>query len=113
MASPGGRTALIVIAVVAAAALVALGWAAIRPGPMAFAGKTVPLDRYGGTPTGVPADFQARDLMAQGQYLTDAADCQACHTAPGGKPFAGGRAFDTPFGTIYSPNITPDAATGI
>lgn len=42
-----------------------------------------------------------------------AADCAACHTAPDGAPFAGGRAFKTPFGTIYSANITPDRDTGI
>jgi mono/diheme cytochrome c family protein len=53
------------------------------------------------------------DQIARGQYLTRAADCQACHSAPGGQPFAGGRAFVLPFGTLYSPNITPDAATGI
>jgi mono/diheme cytochrome c family protein len=53
------------------------------------------------------------DLVARGQYLTRAADCQACHTAPDGQPFAGGRAFVLPFGVLYSPNITPDAATGI
>jgi hypothetical protein len=48
-----------------------------------------------------------------GEYLTRAADCVACHTAPHGKPFAGGRAFKLPFGTIYSPNIRPDKQTGI
>jgi mono/diheme cytochrome c family protein len=37
----------------------------------------------------------------------------SCHTAPGGTPFAGGRALATPFGTFYSPNITPDVDTGI
>jgi cytochrome c553 len=47
-------------------------------------------------------------LVAKGEYLTKAADCAACHTAPGGKPFAGGRAFELPFGTIYSTNITPE-----
>jgi mono/diheme cytochrome c family protein len=52
-------------------------------------------------------------LVAKGEYLTKAADCTACHTAPGGKPFAGGRAFKLPFGTIYSTNITPDRETGI
>ena len=51
--------------------------------------------------------------MARGDYLTRAADCVACHTAPGGKQFAGGRAFKLPFGTLYSPNITPDRETGI
>ena len=39
-------------------------------------------------------------LVAKGEYLTKAADCAACHTAPGGEPFAGGRAFKLPFGTI-------------
>jgi len=48
-----------------------------------------------------------------GEYLTRAADCVACHTKDGGAPFAGGRAFKLPVGTIYSPNITPDKATGI
>jgi mono/diheme cytochrome c family protein len=52
-------------------------------------------------------------LVAKGEYLTTAGDCAACHTAPGGKPFAGGRAFKLPFGTIYSTNITPDQETGI
>jgi mono/diheme cytochrome c family protein len=53
------------------------------------------------------------ELIARGQYLTTAADCEACHTAPGGKPFAGGLPFKLPFGTIYSPNITPDTKEGI
>lgn len=53
------------------------------------------------------------DLVARGKYLTTAADCEACHTAPGGKPFAGGLAFKLPFGTIFSPNITPDPTAGI
>jgi mono/diheme cytochrome c family protein len=52
-------------------------------------------------------------LLAHGQYVATAADCVACHTVPGGKPFAGGRAFKLPFGTIYAPNITPDRETGI
>lgn len=51
--------------------------------------------------------------IQRGLYLTRAGDCKACHTAPNGQPFAGGRAVPTPFGTIYSTNITPDPATGI
>jgi mono/diheme cytochrome c family protein len=52
--------------------------------------------------------------IEKGRYLATAADCVACHTIQnGGKPFAGGRAIETPFGKITSPNITPDAATGI
>ncbi len=52
-------------------------------------------------------------MIAHGRYVADLADCAACHTAPGGKPFAGGLAMATPIGTIYSPNITPDKTTGI
>ncbi len=52
------------------------------------------------------------DIVARGKYLAQAADCAACHVAPGGA-LAGGRAFSTPFGTIYSSNITPDRKAGI
>lgn len=52
-------------------------------------------------------------VLARGEYLTKAADCVACHTVKGGKPFAGGLAFTLPFGKLYAPNITPDPATGI
>ena len=48
-----------------------------------------------------------------GRYLARAGDCEACHTAEGGKPYAGGRPVPTPFGIIYSTNITPDPDTGI
>jgi mono/diheme cytochrome c family protein len=54
-----------------------------------------------------------RELLARGKYLTQAADCAACHQAPGGRPFAGGLAFKLPFGTVYSTNITADLDTGI
>jgi cytochrome c553 len=50
---------------------------------------------------------------SRGEYLVTAASCRSCHTVPGGAPFAGGRAIPTPFGTIYSTNLTPDARTGI
>jgi mono/diheme cytochrome c family protein len=59
------------------------------------------------------AQSPASDLLARGEYLTRAADCASCHTTPGGKQYAGGRAFKLPFGTLYSPNITPDRVTGI
>ena len=52
-------------------------------------------------------------LIARGEYLARAADCAACHTVRGGKPFAGGLAFTLPFGKLWSSNITPDAETGI
>jgi mono/diheme cytochrome c family protein len=53
--------------------------------------------------------------VARGAYLANAADCVTCHTdrEHGGPPYAGGRAIATPFGTFYSPNITPDPDTGI
>ena len=59
-------------------------------------------------------DGQAFDRIEKGRYLTTVADCFACHTVPnGGKPFAGGRPIETPFGIITSSNITPDNETGI
>lgn len=51
--------------------------------------------------------------VARGAYLARIGDCVACHTKHGGTPFAGGFAMPTPFGTLYSPNITPDNDTGI
>jgi mono/diheme cytochrome c family protein len=59
------------------------------------------------------AQTLAADLVARGAYLARAGDCVSCHTAPGGQPYAGGYQLDTPFGYLLSPNITPDAATGI
>src|SRR6201991_3695616 len=53
------------------------------------------------------------ELVKRGEYLARAGDCIACHTAPEGKLFAGGRAMPTPFGTLYTSNITPDPVTGI
>ena len=52
-------------------------------------------------------------IIAQGKALADAADCTSCHTADPAKPFAGGKRIDTPFGAIYSPNLTPDRDSGI
>ena len=49
-----------------------------------------------------------QNLIKQGEYLARAGDCVACHTAKDGKPFAGGLPMETPIGTIYSTNITPD-----
>ncbi|WP_144640818.1 molybdopterin-dependent oxidoreductase [Bordetella genomosp. 13] len=51
--------------------------------------------------------------IERGRLVAAAGDCVVCHTAPGGTPNAGGLALDTPFGTIYTTNITPDADTGI
>ena len=59
-------------------------------------------------------DSQAFGQIERGRYLAIAADCVACHTVLDvGKPFAGGRPIETPFGNIVTPNITPDRDTGI
>lgn len=59
------------------------------------------------------ADPDSYVEVARGKTLVVSGDCIACHTARGGAPFAGGRALQTPFGTIMAPNITPDYATGL
>lgn len=53
------------------------------------------------------------EIEQQGEYLATAGNCVSCHTSEGGSQFAGGLAFETPFGLIYSTNITPDSETGI
>jgi mono/diheme cytochrome c family protein len=108
----------IIIAVAAAVVLVAGALALTTifgPDPFDFAGgHRVHLAGYQGPdPTGVPLDLKNASLIRRGEYLAWAADCQACHTASGGLPYAGGLPISTPFGTLYSTNITPDKATGI
>lgn len=53
------------------------------------------------------------DLVSRGQYLVTAGNCASCHTVSGGGFMAGGLAFETPFGVMYSTNISPDPETGI
>ncbi len=55
----------------------------------------------------------SRSAIERGRLIASAGNCVVCHTAPGGAPNAGGLAMDTPFGTIYSTNITSDPETGI
>lgn len=52
-------------------------------------------------------------LRARGADLARAGNCMACHTARGGTPYAGGRPIETPFGTLFSSNLTPDPRTGL
>jgi len=103
--------AIIIVAVVAAGVFFWL----VGPGPMAFAGgQTVALSDYReADPTGVPANLAGADQIKRGEYLIRAADCEVCHTAPGGAAFAGGLAIPLPFGTLYSTNVTSDKETGI
>ena len=67
----------------------------------AFAADPVQLDRMKST------------LIEQGRYLAAVGDCVSCHTRPNGALFSGGRPLNTPFGVIYSANITPDPNSGI
>jgi len=60
----------------------------------------------------VPATFSANSIV-RGEVLAAEGHCAACHTQPGGQPFAGGYGLHTPFGIIYGDNITPDPKTGI
>jgi len=53
------------------------------------------------------------ELVARGAYLARAGNCEACHTARGGAPFAGGVGIETPFGIVFGSNLTPDNDTGL
>ncbi len=83
----------------------------LRRQPLGAALALMLLTPVGLIPVG-PASAE-EDAGARGEYLVRAGGCFSCHTAPGGAPLAGGRALATPFGTFYSPNITPDPETGI
>jgi mono/diheme cytochrome c family protein len=90
-------------------AWVACAWlAALAPGAQiqTAAGADV-------TTANVQNIHAADSPMSRGEYLAHLGDCVACHSKHDGVPFAGGFPIPTPFGTLYSPNITPDKATGI
>ena len=92
------RFPLLVLLLVPALVVAWFWWLQIRisdqPQPMAGAGAS-------------------DELVARGAYLARAGNCMLCHTPVGGQAYAGGRAIETPFGTVYSSNLTPDPATGI
>lgn len=105
------RALIIGIATLALIAAAFGVWLVMGPGPMDFAaGKR---GAPGSSGSGPPLELGNASLIQRGEYLTRAADCQACHSTEGGQPFAGGRPFVLPFGTMYSTNITPDKNTGI
>lgn len=79
--------------------------------PASFVGLQF-LDDPGSNTPSVPVTDAGLQIR-QGQYLAQAGDCMACHTQRGAPAYAGGRRIETPFGALYSPNITPDAASGI
>jgi mono/diheme cytochrome c family protein len=104
-----------VVAAIVGLGVVITAYIVLGPSPTDFAGgKFVALSAYrDADPTGVAAELKSASLVERGEYLTRAADCEVCHTAENGTPFAGGLALVLPFGTIYSTNITPDVETGI
>lgn len=107
------------IFVLAAFGLVFVAWAVwvsgvFRHGSVetAQARRSSPAAAAVATPTAWK-EPQFASVVARGEYLARAGDCVACHTARGGQPYAGGLATPTPFGTLYSPNITSDRRYGI
>jgi mono/diheme cytochrome c family protein len=93
------RKQLILLAITVGVVLIALWW-------------FQPEDRQSGEAP-KPAYEPPADSIERGRELVTLSDCGSCHTVRGGAPFAGGHAIPTPFGTFYSPNITPDTQTGI
>src|SRR5665213_1133675 len=89
-------------------------WLAAQPAPSVTSAlppsRELPLDC--GSQRATPATAAA-PAPSRGEYLARIGDCEGCHTARGGAPFAGGVAMPTSFGTFYTPNITPDRDTGI
>jgi cytochrome c553 len=79
-----------------------------RPSAIACGSAALPAGRQVAAPAA-----PAAEAIARGAYLVRAGNCMGCHTERGGSPFAGGRAIQTPFGTVYAGNITPHKATGI
>jgi alcohol dehydrogenase (quinone), cytochrome c subunit len=96
----------------------ALPWIACIAGVVALGAliawfaTRLPIGKIGDRSAGI-AHIDDSALIKRGEYLAKAGDCVACHTAPGGEPFAGGLPMVAPIGTIYSSNITPDPETGI
>lgn len=96
--------------------VLARGWMWLAAGMAGLAGVAAalwPLKPALPLTAGPDVSLYSMRAVERGRLVAAAGDCIACHTAPGGKANAGGLALDTPFGTIYSTNITPDNDTGI
>lgn len=91
--------ALVLLAMLAAAATALVAWLNVR--------GEVPVRDV------VPAGVPSAELVQRGAYLARAGNCAACHTARGGAAFAGGKGVETPFGTVFATNLTPDPETGL
>ena len=109
MSAPSKRSARSALSVGVALFLVALLW--IFWGADALHERTDAAIHT--APSSATGASDAAQRAAEGEYLARIGNCSLCHTAPGGPPFAGGRAIATPFGSIASTNITPDRAHGI
>jgi len=111
-----GRFALPLLGLAAAAAVLGLATWAASQGPALPPLPAHPVSAV--TPTGLLAETIAdgapnAEQLRRGQALTIAGDCMSCHIRDGGQPFGGGLGMNTPFGVIFSANITPDRTTGI
>ncbi|MDA7419083.1 molybdopterin-dependent oxidoreductase [Xenophilus arseniciresistens] len=86
-------------------------------GALVVGGLGVVAGLMGWRPAIAPVSFSAAayssETIERGRVLAAAGDCVVCHTAPGGQPYAGGLAMETPFGAIHTTNLTPDAQTGL
>jgi len=82
-------------------------------GALTFGALAMPLHRTIAPVTPPAASSYSEELLDQGWQVFASANCADCHTAQGGAANAGGKPFATPFGTIYSSNITPDPVTGL
>ena len=99
MMTRGRRTGIMIAAVAALFVLAAFAWANRHP-------ELAPVEPHG------EGAFDTA-LLRHGEALAGIGACEVCHTSESGAPFAGGRALPTPFGTVYSTNITPDVETGV
>ncbi|MGN6057597.1 MAG: c-type cytochrome [Sphingomicrobium sp.] len=107
---PGRIVLAIAVVIVLLILIAAASWLWLRatrpivsdppPGVLAILTKPIP-------------DGPNADLIRRGRYLTIAGDCVSCHTRRGGRPFEGGLGLETPFGIIYSANLTSDRENGI
>jgi mono/diheme cytochrome c family protein len=102
--------ALLLLLVAGAAAVIAFNRLDETPAPVAALDVAV---AAGGLLNAAASTSKGQSLVEQGAYLARAGNCAGCHTARGGAAYAGGVALATPFGTVYSSNLTADAKTGI
>ncbi|MEG2281009.1 MAG: c-type cytochrome [Comamonas sp.] len=96
------------------AAVLAMSWhlaSATLPAPQDTSAPQI----IDGLPANYAADLttEQRTFVERGRYIARLGDCVACHTGNKAQPMAGGLALETPFGKLYSTNITPDTASGI